>query len=857
MGPSKYFHKNRSSHSLLNSHDVEDKGRFQPSPADSPLHSPAFPPSQYGQEEEDEDTELDPHYRNQYHPEEARYYQSAYPVRSQSTRNPSHLNTNVSQPTINLVGPAHSTPSSTIDEGAPDSFYRQGPAPNPPAHKEERKKRRFFGLGSSKEPTSSPASSKLGRSISVRRRDQPPENYQENVRHAPQQDWPSTHTSPAEEYDEDPEDRAGLYPPPYPTGPPRPDKEPLRSPGLPPSISHQDYSQAKTNTSPTQSRRGQSDRQGSYESSWTRASSNIHHHTHSEPPQQQPQTAYHVSPSSATSTVSGQHFSHQPPRNTLQQPWQEEIPSRPSSQQSLEPPPSAQSTRTYDAQHTKGRSSETSSLSHYTQSSMGPPAPPPPPQAPNRRPSEVAAPPQSGEQGREGGYQPYNQNIQDRAAMSSNAPQQYGTQLAPHQSYRNSQISSVGAQGHEQGRSTPPPSRSRDDLSTMDYPQLQTKHEELQDKYRKVKKYYFDKDAQVQQLQNTLAHQRLAQSRTSLDDNEYVNRFTRLDGAINNLAFNIRRDWRQIPPWLGAHCNRDATTNPTKEMTAVGRAAISRWLIDELLDRHFHPGLEPNLSSHLKIIEKNLRRFAPPTPTDEEREALMAKISNWRLSTLDGLQEFLAAPKATEYRTTLTESLVEKLVASLGMMLKEPMPPGIEGGVGMIVELAVGISANLPLESRDVFVDYVTPGQLITDTYMKVETGLPPLTNPGEAPEGETASMMSGSKQTEETGSIDSRETGNSNGEAGGAAGGEGHKESPQQQAQGAKKKSMFGNFMGSGGSKRGMLLGIPLRRLDRDKVRQAGRVDRRRGRRIGSDSRRSWQCKFGGRACWLRRRSM
>ena len=313
-----------------------------------------------------------------------------------------------------------------------------------------------------------------------------------------------------------------------------------------------------------------------------------------------------------------------------------------------------------------------------------------------------------------------------------------------------------------------------------------------------MKKYYFDKDAQVQQLQNTLAHQRLAQSRTSLDDNEYANRFSRLDGAINNLAFNMRRDWRQVPPWLAPHVNRDATTSPTKEMTAVGRAAISRWLVDELLDRYFHPALEPGFSAQLKIIEKNLRRFAPPTPSDEEKDALLAKISNWRLSTLDGLQEVLASSQATENRTALTEMLVEKLVASLGMMLKEPTPPGVEGGVSMIVELAIGLAANLPLESRDVFVEYVIPGQLISEHYMKIETGLPSLTNPGDGPaEGETASLTS--KQTEETGSIDSRETGNSNGNN--AA--EEKDASPGQPGQAgavAKKKGMFGSFIGGGG---------------------------------------------------------
>jgi hypothetical protein len=247
-----------------------------------------------------------------------------------------------------------------------------------------------------------------------------------------------------------------------------------------------------------------------------------------------------------------------------------------------------------------------------------------------------------------------------------------------------------------------------------------------------VKKYYFDKDAQVQQLQNTLAHQRLAQSRTSLDDNEYATRFSRLDGAINNLAFNIRKDWRAVPPWLAPYVNRDATTTTTKEMTAVGRACISRWIVDELLDRHFHPALEPNLSCQLKIIEKNLRRFAPPTPTEEEREALLAKISNWRLATLDGLQDMLASPEAQQCRAELTDHLVKLLTTDLMMNLKDPPPPGLDAGVIGIIELAVGIAANLPLESRDVFVDYVMPGTLVNDNYMKVEGALPALTNPGE-----------------------------------------------------------------------------------------------------------------------------
>lgn len=301
----------------------------------------------------------------------------------------------------------------------------------------------------------------------------------------------------------------------------------------------------------------------------------------------------------------------------------------------------------------------------------------------------------------------------------------------------------------------------------------------------------------MQQLQNTLAHQRLSQSRTSLDDNEYGARFSRLDGAINNLSFNIRRDWRAVPPWLAPSVNRDAPSSPTKEMTAVGRACISRWLVDELLDRYFHPGLDPALSAHLKIVEKNLRRFAAPTPSEEEKDALLARISNWRLATVDGLQEMLSSSQATEYRTALTDVLIEKMTASLSMSLKDPPPPGLEGGVRMIVELAVGLAANIPLESRDVFVDYVAPGTLVNETYMKVESGLPPLTNPGEAPsDGGTGNAEkggddgNGNDPKDDRGADDSVSVVSvaSVGTSGGGSG-------PTTKEQ--KKKSMFGGLMG------------------------------------------------------------
>jgi hypothetical protein len=289
----------------------------------------------------------------------------------------------------------------------------------------------------------------------------------------------------------------------------------------------------------------------------------------------------------------------------------------------------------------------------------------------------------------------------------------------------------------------------------------------------------------VQQLQNTLAHQRLAQSRTALDDNEYATRFSRLDGAINNLAFNIRKDWKAVPRWLAPYVNQDATTTTTKEMTAVGRACVSRWIVDEIFDRYFHPALEPNLSSSLKIIERNLRRFAPPTNTEEERDALLAKISNWRLSTLDGLQDQLNMHEAIEFRSSLTKILVEMLTSDLMANLKEPAPAGLEAGVVGIIELAVGISANLPMESRDVYVDYVMPGTLVNDGYMKVEGALPPLTNPGETLDADKTSTHSAE--------FDEDEASNGNGNGNGGAGG-------REQGKKAGRGGVLGSLMGGRG---------------------------------------------------------
>ncbi|KAF2158684.1 hypothetical protein M409DRAFT_71529 [Zasmidium cellare ATCC 36951] len=277
------------------------------------------------------------------------------------------------------------------------------------------------------------------------------------------------------------------------------------------------------------------------------------------------------------------------------------------------------------------------------------------------------------------------------------------------------------------GRATPQPSQLSDEMSDEDIAQLIKDHKELREKYTKVKKYYFEKEDQVKQLQNSLAHQRLSQSRTSLDDSEYTTRFNRLDGLIAQLAFSIRKSWKSIPQWLVNSVNRDAVATGKQEMTAAGRAFISCWLVEEVFDKFFHPDLEPSLSSQLKTIQRNIRKSAPISQTAEEEEYLISKVVNWRLATLEGLGEALRSPACPDNRQKLTDTLKDGLVSALALHLQDPPPSDLEGGVHMIIELVVSIAIHLPLESRDVVIEYFMPGYSIMPDQMKVESGIPQL----------------------------------------------------------------------------------------------------------------------------------
>ena len=152
------------------------------------------------QEERDPDT---PHSTTSNH-----HYDEGLPHRSedagyyslgsgpQSHRLPTLLNTNTHH-SISL----HSTPNSAVEEDSPDRYYQQ--SPRNPVHKAEpKKKRTFFGFGGSSKETSKDKSEKVGRSTSVRRKEQPQqqESYNIHVRNrTEQQRWSASNPLDDEE----------------------------------------------------------------------------------------------------------------------------------------------------------------------------------------------------------------------------------------------------------------------------------------------------------------------------------------------------------------------------------------------------------------------------------------------------------------------------------------------------------------------------------------------------------------------------------------------------------------------------------------------------------------------------------
>lgn len=480
-----FFHKNRSQASFLTSQDS-----YHASPIESPLHSPAFPPPAAALHD-DSDGQLIGH---PYPAEDPRPYQSGLLTRSQSQRSPpTHIYpANYQQPTIQLVGPPagqqHSSSPSTIDED-PDSYYHQALTPKP--QKEEPKRRRFFGLGSSsKEPnTSAPAPTavpqRLGRSISVRTKNYASQNPPAVTGRPVQQRWPSessgsTYPRPASEEDDEGEVDRSLSGP----APPIPDKDPLRSfefPSGPPRDGA--YRRPSVQSVVTDvNGRPRFERQGSATSaSWDSPQSiqRVHPDSH------QPPLSYQPSPSSATTTSSHplSASSHRGQPEALHYHQQELENSRPPSQQSYNPPSPIQThpLRFDSAQPRSAPATVPASVHHL--GSMGPPQPQ---QSRDRRSQELAPSqqnPQSSGARESAGYQPYHQNTQPQG-QPQGPPPAYSSQLSvnnqPNNTYRGPQTSPMTHQNTaEQGRNTPPPSRSRDDLSNLDVASLVSRHDEL------------------------------------------------------------------------------------------------------------------------------------------------------------------------------------------------------------------------------------------------------------------------------------------------------------------------------------------------------------------------------------------
>ena len=192
--------------------------------------------------------------------------------------------------------------------------------------------------------------------------------------------------------------------------------------------------------------------------------------------------------------------------------------------------------------------------------------------------------------------------------------------------------------------------------------------------------------------------------------------------------------------------NKEAISTGKQEMTAVGRAFISAWLVDGVFNKYFHPDLEPGLSAQLKSVHRNLRLCAPTSRSVEEEEILNSKIISWRLATLDGLQDELRITQEKNNRRRLIDHLHGKLMDAMKLYLYDPPPPDLDGGVNMIVDLAISsIAIHLPCESREVQIEYFQPGSVLQPELMKVETGgIPSLLNPS-AEDWERSSMVSSS----------------------------------------------------------------------------------------------------------------
>ncbi len=169
--------------------------------------------------------------------------------------------------------------------------------------------------------------------------------------------------------------------------------------------------------------------------------------------------------------------------------------------------------------------------------------------------------------------------------------------------------------------------------------------------------------------------------------------------------------------------------------------------------RHHHPvagggDLQPLLPpgpgpgsehEHLKRIEQNIRQFSYKMTSQEEFNAQRSKVVTRRMATLEALAEQCSGgPRAPATRPTSRgwprRTLTAMLYQHPGRTLRRPASTG---STSMIVELAVAIATNLPMESRDVAITYPLPEQPVQPNIMEVEkTGLPVLDTRADDDEG-------------------------------------------------------------------------------------------------------------------------
>lgn len=485
MPTRQFFLKNRSQGSLLNNvHDLNERK----SPIDSPLHSPVYSPHSATASPSLQVNDGGSHLGRHDRPEQSQQSYPATPLTRSHSQRIAQI-TNYSQhPSVNVT--THPQGGFGLDEN-PDSYYL--PQPPIPTEPKDDRRRRFFGLRNPKEPAinnsggNSP-SRPPGRHTSVRRKPQPPPSA-EGTNHPTQQRYPISVATPARGQEQ--EGGAGRTNSHLQTieaaPPPTPEKDPQRLPKLenlqPQTQQPQQQQQHEVvgssvsipqdAISNSTLNRPQLERQISAGSSAFedpvrstqqsyRPQADLLHH--------QP-SVYLPSPFSIISTSPSHPVPPREAHETTQQNYRDI--SRPPSQQSFGPPSPLQQTRAVNCYPYIQ-----SPTSAYHSGSM---APPPSQQQSQGRNSHDAPPlRQPAGISREGSaYQPYSQSTPE-AHQGAGAPAHYRGQLDtnPHRAPPQ-QSQSNAEHGQIPGRSTPPPSRSRDDLAGLDPAQLHIKYEEL------------------------------------------------------------------------------------------------------------------------------------------------------------------------------------------------------------------------------------------------------------------------------------------------------------------------------------------------------------------------------------------